>query len=83
MRRCEPAFALQYDAALPRRRDEWVPTEVFFSSIVDVAVGIAGFAGIIAAVQHRGLSSWPGRQLILLQVLFFASAMAVVFALLP
>jgi len=57
--------------------------DVFLSSIVDIAIGIAGFAGIIAAIQHRGLAEWPARQRVLLQILFFSSAMAVVFALLP
>ena len=60
-----------------------MPADTFLSSIVEIAIGIAGFAGIIAAIQHRGVSGWPPRQLILLQILFFASAMAIVFALLP
>lgn len=57
--------------------------DIFLSSIVDIAIGIAGFAGIIAAIRNRGLSQWPVRQRILLQILFFASAMAIIFALLP
>lgn len=57
--------------------------DMFLSSIVDIGIGIAGFAGIIAAIQHRGLSAWPAHQRILLQILFFACAMAIVFALLP
>lgn len=56
---------------------------VFLSSIVDIAIGIAGFAGIIAAIQQRGLAEWPARRRVLLQILFFSSAMAIVFALLP
>lgn len=56
---------------------------VFLSSIVDIAIGIAGFAGLIAAIRHRGLAEWPARQRVLLQILFFSSAMAIVFALLP
>ena len=60
-----------------------MPTHTFLSSIVDIAIGIAGFAGIIAAIQHRAVAHWSAQQLILLQILFFASAMAVVFALLP
>jgi hypothetical protein len=60
-----------------------MPAATFLSSVVEIAIGIAGFAGIIAAIQHRGVSHWPARQLILLQILFFASAMAIVFALLP
>jgi hypothetical protein len=57
--------------------------EAFLSSIVEISVGIVGFAGIIAAVQRRGMSGWPAPQRILMQVLCFASAMAIVFALLP
>lgn len=58
-------------------------TDAFLSSIDEIAIGIAEFAGIIAAIQNRGVSHWPARQLILLQIRFFASAMAIAFALLP
>lgn len=57
--------------------------DVFLGSIVDIAIGIAGFAGIIAAIQHRDLTDWSPRHRILMQILFFSSAMAIVFALLP
>ena len=57
--------------------------DLFLSSIVDIAIGIAGFAGIIAAIQHRGLQHWTPQHRILLQILFFSSAMAIVFSLLP
>jgi hypothetical protein len=60
-----------------------LPADTFLSSVVEIAIVIAGFAGIIAAIQHRGVSNWPAQQLILRQVLFFASAMTIVFALLP
>ena len=45
--------------------------DVFLGSIVDIAIGIAGFAGIIAAIQHRDLTAWSPRHRILLQILFF------------
>ena len=57
--------------------------ESFLSSIVEVAVGIAGFAGIIAAIRQRNITHWPVEQRILLSMLLIASAMAVLFALLP
>lgn len=55
----------------------------FLSSVIEIAVGIAGFAGIVAAIRQRQLSSWPPEQLILLQILFFASAASIAFGLLP
>lgn len=44
---------------------------------------MAGFAGIVAAIRHRDISSWPDVERILLQMLLIASAMATTFALLP
>ena len=55
----------------------------FLSSIIDIAIGVAGFAGIVAAVRQRRLSHWPIEQLLLLQILFTATAAAIVYALLP
>jgi hypothetical protein len=51
--------------------------------VVEVAVGIGGFAGIIAAIRQRNVEDWPLDQRILLQMLLLASAVAVTFALLP
>jgi hypothetical protein len=55
----------------------------FLAAVVDVAIAIAGFAGIVAAIRQRRLSSWPPDQLILLQILFFASAASIVAGILP
>ena len=55
----------------------------FLSTAAEVAIGLAGFAGIIAAVRQRGLSSWPLRHRVLIRTLFGACAAAVTFALLP
>ena len=55
----------------------------FLSAVVDIAIGIAGFAGIVAAIRQRKLSKWPPEQLILLQILFTASAAAAIAGLLP
>jgi hypothetical protein len=60
-----------------------VSAESFLSSAVEVAVGIAGFAGIVAAIRHRDISSWAHGERILLRMLLLASGMAVSFALLP
>jgi hypothetical protein len=57
--------------------------ESFLSAVVDVAIGIAGFAGIVAAIRQRRLSNWPPDQLILLQILFIASAASIVAGVLP
>lgn len=55
----------------------------FLSAVIDIAVGVAGFAGIVAAVRQRRLTHWPKEQLILLQILFTATAAAIICALLP
>jgi len=55
----------------------------FLSSAVEVAIGLAGFAGIVAAIRHRDLSSWVAQDRLLLRILLVASAMSVVFAWLP
>lgn len=44
---------------------------------------MAGFAGIVAAIRHRDISTWAREERILLRMLLTASAMAVSFALLP
>jgi hypothetical protein len=57
--------------------------ELFLSSVVEVAIGMAGFAGIVAAIRQRDIARWPREQRLLLQMLFAASAAAIAFALLP
>lgn len=57
--------------------------ETFFSSVVEIGIGIAGFAGIIAAVRQRDVSTWDPHQRVLLQMLFTACAAAIVFSLFP
>jgi hypothetical protein len=51
--------------------------------VVEIAVGIGGFAGIIAAIRQRNVEDWPLDQRVLLQMLLVASAVAASFALLP
>jgi len=60
-----------------------VSAEAFLSSIVEVAVGLAGFAGIIAAVRQGRITRWPREPRLLLEMLLVASSLAIVFALLP
>lgn len=55
----------------------------FLSAAIDIAIGVAGFAGIVAAVRQRHLAHWSKEQLILLQILFTATAASIVYALLP
>ena len=58
-------------------------TESFLSSVVEIAVGLGGFAGIIAAIRQRSVEDWPLDQRVLLQMLLVASAVAATLALLP
>jgi len=57
--------------------------EAFLSSVVEVAIGVAGFAGIIATVRQGRIARWPHLPRILMKMLLTASAFATVFALLP
>ena len=58
-------------------------TESFLSSIIEVAIAIAGFAGIVAAIRHRDVTRWADGEQILLRMLLASSGTAVSFALLP
>lgn len=58
-------------------------TESFLSSTIEIAVGIGGFAGIIAAIRQRGVNRWPPDQRLMLRMLLTASAVAVLFSLAP
>jgi hypothetical protein len=57
--------------------------ETILSSTIEAAVGIGGFAGIIAAIRQRGVNHWPSEQRILLMMLLTASAATVLFSLAP
>lgn len=58
-------------------------TESFLSSTIEIAIGIGGFAGIIAAIRQRGVDRWPRDQRLMLRMLLTASAVAVLFSLAP
>jgi hypothetical protein len=60
-----------------------VSAESFLSSAIEIAVGIGGFAGIIAAIRQRNVSHWPPNQRLMLRMLLTASAVAVLFSLAP
>jgi hypothetical protein len=60
-----------------------VSAESILSSTIEAAVGIGGFAGIIAAIRQRGVSHWPPEQRLLLKMLLTASAATVLFSLAP
>jgi len=60
-----------------------VAVEAFLASVVEVAIGVAGFAGIIATVRQGRIARWPHEPRILIEMLLTASASAIVFALLP
>ena len=46
--------------------------ESALGSAIEVAIGLAGFSGIIAAVGRRGAGSWTAADEILLRILLFA-----------
>ena len=60
-----------------------VSSESVLSSAIEVAIGIAGFAGIAAAIRQRDVAAWEPRHRLLLQMLFGASAAAIVLGFLP
>lgn len=53
------------------------------SSAVEVAIGIAGFAGIVAAIRQRDVGAWSARDRITLQALLGSSGVAIVSGVLP
>lgn len=53
------------------------------SSSIEVGIGIAGFAGIVAAIRQRDVGAWSARDRITLQALFGSSGLAILFGLLP
>jgi hypothetical protein len=57
--------------------------EPFLSSVIEIGIGMAGFAGIIAAIRQREVSTWDPHHRVLLQMLFTAAAAAIFFSLLP
>ena len=52
-------------------------------SVIEVAVGIAGFSGIVAAVGRRREGRWDPMDQLLLRVLLLATGIAILFAFLP
>jgi hypothetical protein len=52
-------------------------------SVIEVAVGIAGFSGIAAAVGRRREGRWDPMEQLLLRVLLLASGIAILFSFLP
>jgi hypothetical protein len=52
-------------------------------SIIEVAIALAGFSGIVAAVGRRGVGQWSSADQLLLRVLLMSSGMAILFAFLP
>ena len=53
------------------------------ASAIEVAIAIAGFSGIVAAVGRRGAGSWTPDDQLRLRVLLTASGVAGIFAFLP
>jgi len=60
-----------------------VTADSVLSSLVEVAVGLAGFAGIITAIRQRNVATWSPTDRVLLQALFGASAAAIALAIAP
>lgn len=58
-------------------------SESALGSIIEVAIAIAGFSGIVAAVGRRGAGHWTEEDQLRLRILLTASGAALVFAFLP
>lgn len=59
---------------------EW---ESALGSVIEVAISIAGFSGIVAAVGRRGAGHWSKADQLSLRILLTASGMTMLFAFLP
>jgi hypothetical protein len=57
--------------------------ESALGSAIEVAIGIAGFSGIVAAVGRRGAGHWSAADQLRLRILLTASGAALIFAFLP
>jgi hypothetical protein len=57
--------------------------ESALGSAIEVAIAIAGFSGIIAAVGRRGAGHWTDADQLRLRILLTASGAALVFAFMP
>ncbi|MGD8280769.1 MAG: hypothetical protein PVF69_06410 [Gemmatimonadota bacterium] len=57
--------------------------ESALGSIIEVAIAIAGFSGIVAAVGRRSEGHWTDADQLRLRILLTASGVALVFAFLP
>jgi hypothetical protein len=60
-----------------------MPWDSALGSIIEVAIALAGFAGIVAAVGRRGSGQWSAADQLLLRVLLLSSGAAIIFAFLP
>lgn len=52
-------------------------------SVIEVAIALAGFSGIVAAVGRRGAGQWSAADQLLLRILLLSSGALLVFAFLP
>ena len=52
-------------------------------SIIEVAITLAGFSGIVAAMGRRGAGQWSSADQLLLRILLMSSGVAILFAFLP
>ena len=57
--------------------------ESALGSIIEVAIALAGFSGIVAAVGRRGAGHWSKADQLLLRILLTSSGAAILFAFLP
>ena len=57
--------------------------ESALGSIIEVAISLAGFSGIVAAVGRRGAGHWSNGEQLLLRILLTSSGAALLFAFLP
>jgi hypothetical protein len=51
--------------------------------VAELAVAVAGFSGVIVAVENRSVASWPDLQRFNLRVLLQVSALAIFFSIFP
>ena len=57
--------------------------ESALESAIEVAISIAGFSGIVAAVGHRSAGQWNDHDQLRLRILLTASGVAIIFSFLP
>jgi len=78
-----PATGPSADLRLQLDQGNSMVWESALGSVIEVAISLAGFSGIVAAVGRRGAGHWSKGDQLLLRILLTSSGAVLLFAFLP